>query len=155
MRRHVDAETPPEDDAQAIELQKILKVLLPIRKQRLSRSERQQRQQEQQLLLSQQALSKGEQKLADDQQRYQMTTAAFLPAHQGKDISLIALNGAIDDEKQQRNDMLHQQQQVEILDSATQKEQLRSEEALRNVQRCQRDVEKIEYLLQNSEISRS
>lgn len=155
MRRHVDAETPPEADAQAVELQKILKVLLPIRKQRLSRSERQQRQQEHALQQCQQALREGEEKLADDRQHYQATTAAFLPDHQGKETAPGALNSALDGEQQQREEMLRQQQQLSVLESAARQQQARSEEALREVQRCQRDVEKINYLLQNSEVTGS
>ncbi|ORM69896.1 hypothetical protein HA48_18525 [Pantoea wallisii] len=155
MRRHVDAETPADTDAQAVELQKILQVLLPIRKQRLSRSERQQRQQEQKLQLCQQAQRMGEQQLADHSRRYQTTSAAFLPQHQGKQTPLHALNAAIEDEQQKRDDMQQQQQQVERLASASLQQQAHSEAALCHVRRCQRDVEKIEYLLQNSEVIRS
>ena len=155
MRRHIDAETPAEVDAQAVELHKVLQVLLPIRQQRLRRSERQQRQQAQHLQQCQQAQQIGEQQLADHALRYQATSAAFLPQHQGQQTALQALKSAIEDEQQQRDDMLRQQQQVETLAAASRQQQARSEAAVRHVQRCQRDVEKIEYLLQHSEGTRS
>ncbi|QKJ86339.1 hypothetical protein PMPD1_1380 [Paramixta manurensis] len=151
MRRHVDVETPPEADAQALELHNVLKVLLPIRKQRLSRSERLQRQQQQQLQVCHQQHHDGEQLLQGQSQRYQETVAAFVPQHQGKIEPLNELRDALQTEQQQRDDVLRQRQQIVVLENATQAQQQRVDEALQVVQRCQRDVEKIEYLLQNNE----
>ncbi len=151
MRRHVDPETPPDEDTQAIELRHVLKVLLPIRKQRLSRSERQQRQQEKQLQQCQQDCLNGEQTLQQQRQHYLETVAAFAPQHQGKKQPMNLLRGALDNEQSERDGVLRQQQQLITLDAAALAQQARVNEAQQTVKCCQRDVEKIEYLLTQNE----
>lgn len=147
MRRHIDTETPADIDPREQELQRVLSVLLPIRKQRLNRSERLQRKQKQQLQQSQQTYHHGTQQLQQSQQRYQQTVDAFAKAHQGKSEPQIQLYDAINIEQRQRTDLLCQQQQVTLLQQDMQKQELLTDDAQREVQRNQRGVEKIEYLL--------
>lgn len=154
MRRHIDTEMPADIDPREQELQRVLSVLLPIRKQRLNRSERLQRKQKQQLQQSQQTYHHSTQQLQQSQQRYQQTVDAFAEAHQGKSEPQSQLYDAINTEQRQRTDMLSQQQQVTLLQQDMQKQQLLTDDAQREVQRNQRDVEKIEYLLNISEVAK-
>lgn len=154
MRRHIDTETPADIDPREQELQRVLSVLLPIRKQRLNRSERLQRKQKQQLQQSQQTYHHGTQQLQQSQQRYQQTVDTFAKAHQGKSEPQRQLYDAINTEQRQRTDLLCQQQQVTLLQQDMQKQQLLTDDAQREVQRNQRDVEKIEYLLKISGVTK-
>lgn len=148
MRRHIDAETPAEPDLQAEELHRILKVLLPIRKQRLSRSERMQRAEAAKLAVCHQALSAGELQLTEQQQHYSTASQLVNAQHVGQTEALSKLREALNDEQTRRGAVQHQQGQLLHLDADRQLQQQHNESAQRDVLLRQREVEKVEYLLQ-------
>jgi|SRR5471030_216431 len=148
MRRHIDAETPPEPDLQAEELHRILKILLPIRKQRLSRSERMQRAEAAKLVASQQALNAGEQQLLEQQQHYSTASELVNAQHVGQTEALSTLRKALNDEQSRRGAVQQQHHQVRQLGADHQTQQQHNDRAQRDVLLRQREVEKVEYLLQ-------
>jgi len=155
MRRHIDAETPPEPDLQAEELHRILKVLLPIRKQRLSRSERLQRAEAAKLVACDHALSAGEVKLTEHREHYSTASELVDAQHVGQTEALNQLRKALNDEQSRRLAVLQQQHQLVQLDADRQQQQQQNENAQRDVTLRQREVEKVEYLLQQHQGNQS
>lgn len=153
MRRHSLPEPEAEIDAAAAELQRTLNLLLPVRRQRLSRSERQQRAQEQALQSLVDETRQTEQRLTEKRSVYQQIRTAFMQKNGGIQQEKFLLERALQAEQQAAGLVdnerltLHQlaQQQVE--------QQQRVEQARQETRLRQRDVEKLEYLLQQNEVT--
>ncbi|RWR00983.1 hypothetical protein ED28_16165 [[Pantoea] beijingensis] len=148
MRRHIDPETPPEPDLQAEELQRILKILLPIRKQRLSRSERVQRAEAAKLVACDRALIEGEQQLVGQRQEYRTVNTMVEEQYVGRTEALSTLRNVLNKEQTSHQMVLQQEIHLVQLDADRQQQQQKNENAQRDVALRQREVEKVEYLLQ-------
>lgn len=153
MRRHSPPEPEAEIDAAAAELQRTLHLLLPIRRQRLSRSERQQREQEQALQAVFEESRQTERRLTEKRDAYQQLRATFMQTNGGVQQQKFLLERALQAEQQAAELVdseclnLHQlaQQKVE--------QQQRVEQAQQETRLRQREVEKLEYLLEQSEVT--
>lgn len=153
MRRHSPPEPEAEVDAAAAELHRTLNLLLPIRRQRLSRSERQQRAEEQALQAVIEETHQTEQRLAEKRGAYQQIRATFMQNNGGVQQQKFLLERALQSEQQAAEQVdnerlsLHQlaQQQIE--------QQQRVEQAQQETRLRQRDVEKLEYLLEQNEVT--
>jgi multidrug resistance efflux pump len=151
MRRHIDAETPLSPDPQQVSLEQVLNTLLPIRRRRLRHCEREQRQHEQHLRRCQQAVELGEQQLAEQKIGYLQLRNDFVPQHAGVTQPLNDLRETLDVEKTTRAGVIQQIQRTQQLQEEVQQQQARLNDAQLAVQRCQRDIEKMEYLLNQNQ----
>ncbi|AIR65718.1 hypothetical protein [Cedecea neteri] len=151
MRRYSEAETPLSPDPQQVALEQMLTLLLPIRRRRLRRCESEHRQHEQQLRRCQQAVEQGEQQLAEQKIGYLQLRNDFVPQHAGVMQPLNDLRETLDVEKSSRAGVIQQIQHTHQLQEEVQQQQERLTAAQSAVQRCQRDIEKMEYLLNQNQ----
>lgn len=147
MRRHIDVETPHSSDPQLVALEQVLNTLLPIRRRRLRHCEREQRQLEQQLQRCQAAVEEGNQLLEEKKIGYLQLRNDFVPRHAGITRPLNDLRKTLDVEKTNHAGVIQQIQHTHRLQEEVQQQQARLNDAQLAVQRCQRDIEKMEYLL--------
>lgn len=147
MRRYNNVESDIEEESPTAELERTLNILLPIRRQRLSRSERLQREQERALRQVQEQEEQAEVTLVEEQQRYREIRDSFDDNNLGQQRTY-QLERAIQHEQQasdrvgeQRNHLLH-------LGIEEEAQQQRVVEAQQETRLRQRDVEKLEYLLE-------
>ena len=154
MRRHRNPDDDLVVEESGIELQKAFALLLPIRRQRLRRSERQQRQAEQALRDTVTHGERIERALGEQQTHYLALREAFADRHmegtQKQERLMQGLNQersaceAVAGHKNALTQSQHQQRQrAEYL-----------EQAQRDTQARQRDLEKLEYMIQESEVLR-
>lgn len=151
MRRHIDAETPLSPDPQRVALEQVLNTLLPIRRRRLRHCEREQRQHEQQLQRCRVAVEEGHQRLEEKKIGYLQLRNNFVPQHAGITQALNDLRETLDVEKTTRAGVIQQVQHTQQLQEEVQQQQARLNDVQLAVQRCQRDIEKIEYLLNQNQ----
>lgn len=151
MRRHIDAETPLSPDPQWVALEQVLNTLLPIRRRRLRHCEREQRQHEQQLQRYHDDAEQSNQALAEKKIGYLQLRNDFVPQHAGITQPLNDLRETLDVEKSSRAGVIQQIQQTHQLHEKVQQQQERVTAAQLAVQRCQRDIEKMEYLLNQNQ----
>lgn len=151
MRRHIDAETPLSPDPQRVALEQVLNTLLPIRRRRLRHCEREQRQHEQQLQRCRVAVEDGHQRLEEKKIGYLQLRNDFVPQHAGVTQPLNDLRETLDVEKTTRAGVIQQIQHTHQLQEEVQQQQARLNDAQLAVQRCQRDIEKMEYLLNQNQ----
>ena len=151
MRRHIDAETPLSPDPQLLALNQVLNTLLPIRRRRLRRCEREQHEQECQLTRTRDAAGKSRQLLEEKKLGYLQLREAFVPQYSGVIQPLNDLRETLDVEKTTRAGVIQQIQHTHQLQEEAQQQQARLNDAQLAVQRCQRDIEKMEYLLNQNQ----
>lgn len=153
MRRHSPPEPEAEIDAAAAELHRTLHLLLPIRRQRLSRSERQQRAQEQALQAVLEETCQTERRLTEKREAYQQLRATFMQTNGGVQQQKFLLERALQAEQQAAE--LVDSERLNLHQLAQQKveQQQRVEQAQQETRLRQREVEKLEYLLEQSEVT--
>lgn len=150
MRRRINVEADIAETSAAEELQKTFALLLPIRRQRLNRSERQQREQEQALRRADQQCDTAQQQLGVCQQHYQQLRDSFANGMRKQEQlqqGLAHERQAGDAVQGKKRELAHCQQQQTA-------QQQRLERAQQETRSRQRDVEKLEYLMQESEALR-
>lgn len=152
MRRHTLPEPDYDENADGEMLARTLNLLLPIRRQRLSRSERQQREAEKALRALDAKTTEAEQQLRQKQHDYQQRRDAFATENCGKHQAKYRLERAIEQEQQAagRVDAVRQTLQQLAQQRAAQAEQVAL--AQQETRQRQRDVEKLDYLLQQKEV---
>jgi len=148
MRRHANPEPEPAADPASQELKRTLNLLLPIRRQRLNRSERQQREQEQALRQLEQQTDEGLVQLSAQQQGYQQLKTAFARDNCGVRQASYRLERAVQKEQRALKDVQQQQLRLHALKQDHLEQQTRVEEAQQETRQRQREVEKLSYLLQ-------
>lgn len=150
MRRHSQPEPEEEVDASAAELQRTLNLLLPIRRQRLNRSERQQREQEQALQAVKDKTTLTEQHLAERQGDYQQIRSTFMHNNGGVQQAKFRLERALQAEQQAADKVDNERLNLHQLAEQQQHQQVQVEHARQATRQRQREVEKLEYLLQEA-----
>lgn len=154
MRRH----PLPDDDIIATDtgadLQQAFALLLPIRRQRLRRSERQQREAEQALRETEQQISENEQQLEAAQQHYQQLRANFAGQHQAGLQKQERLQQGLAQERQASDEVSGQRNQLSQRRTQQVNQQQQVQHAQQQTQARLRDVEKLEYLIEHSEALR-
>ena len=150
MRHRINIEADIAETSDAEALQQAFALLLPIRRQRLNRSERQQREQEQALRDADEQCDAAQQQLGVRQQHYRQLRDSFANGMRKQE----QLQQGLDHERQagdavqgQKRELAHCQQQQTA-------QQQRLEQAQQETRARQRDVEKLEYLMQESEALR-
>ncbi|MDX6915035.1 type III secretion protein [Pectobacterium carotovorum] len=137
----------PHNTERDAELQTVLNLLMPIRRQRLSRSERQQRQEEQQLI-----------RIAEQQRHHQKQVDALQQASQtqrdqftretlGQRQTLENLKKRLAAEQRLLGDIATETQQVRASQQQHRDQQRQVDNARDATRQCQKAVEKLEYLL--------
>ncbi|WP_380184345.1 type III secretion protein [Kalamiella sp. sgz302252] len=148
MRRYVNPEPEPAADATAEELRRTLNLLLPIRRQRLNRSEREQREREQALReLEEQTARAGEQ-LHERQLGYRQLRAGFAQQNCGVRQASYLLERSLEQEQQALKKVHSGELKMQELNQAQLAQQQRVAEARQQTKLRQREVEKLEFLLQ-------
>ncbi|WP_034913231.1 MULTISPECIES: hypothetical protein [Erwinia] len=148
MRRHANPEPEIEADAAAIELQKTLNMLLPIRRQRLNRSERQQREQERALQQVIDKTAEGEVRLTQRQQDYQQIRQGFDGKNRGISQAKFRLDRALESEHQALERVDNERLGLHQLAVEQRERQSKVEQAQQETRLRMREMEKLEYLLQ-------
>lgn len=148
MRRHANPEPEPVVDTVAVELQRTLNMLLPIRRQRLNRSERQQREHEQRLTQLETQTDRAGERLNEYQQGYQQLRAGFAAQNCGVHQAIYLLEHALEQEQQALKKVHGERLTLEELAQARLVQQQHVEAARQETRQRQRDVEKLEFLLQ-------
>lgn len=148
MRRYVNPEPEPVADVAAVELRRTLDLLLPIRRQRLNRSERQQREQEQTLRQLETQTDRAGEQLNERRQGYQQLRAGFAAQNCGVRQASYLLERALEQEQQALKKVHSGQLKLHELTQAQHDQQQRVEAARQETRQRQRDVEKLEFLLQ-------
>ncbi|MEH2921548.1 type III secretion protein [Samsonia erythrinae] len=137
----------PHNAERDAELQSVLNLLMPIRRQRLSRSERQQRQEEQRLV-----------KIAEQQHHHQQQVDALRQASQtqrdqfvrethGQSQTLENLKKHLAAEQHLLSEIATQTQQVQATQQQHREQQRQVDDARYATRQCQKAVEKLEFLL--------
>nr|WP_113865250.1 type III secretion protein [Brenneria salicis]NMN91786.1 hypothetical protein [Brenneria salicis ATCC 15712 = DSM 30166]RBP65853.1 hypothetical protein DES54_104118 [Brenneria salicis ATCC 15712 = DSM 30166]RLM31884.1 type III secretion protein [Brenneria salicis ATCC 15712 = DSM 30166] len=137
----------PHDQTEPNELQATLNLLLPIRRQRLSRSERQQHQEEQMLIRIEEQHQAHQQQLATLRQDCRQQRSAFIQQVQGRQQSLDDLKKQLADEQRLLQAIGAEIQQCETSQQQHQNQQNQVETARQTTHQCQKAVEKLEFLL--------
>ncbi|MCU5773676.1 type III secretion system protein [Erwiniaceae bacterium BAC15a-03b] len=147
MRRHINVESdiPEVSDTEA--LQKTFALLLPIRRQRLNRSERAQREQERALQAADSQSAAAQQQLARHQQHYQQLRDSFAAGLQQQE----NLRQELHQERQAGEAVLGQKRELINCQQQQSDQQQRLSEAQQETRSRQRELEKLEYLMQESE----
>lgn len=153
MRRHSPPEPEAEIDAAAAELHRTLNLLLPIRRQRLSRSERQQRIQEQALHAVEDETRQTEQRLTEKRSDYQQIRATFMQNNGGVQQQKFLLERALQAEQQAAERVDNERLNLHQLAQQKVEQQQRVAQAQQETRLRQRDVEKLEYLLEQNEVT--
>jgi len=154
MRRH----PPPDNDIiepdTAAGLQQAFSLLLPIRRQRLRRSERLQREAEQALRDAERHTGEAEVLLEQAQARYRTLRDSFAQKHQAGVQKQERLVEGLAHERQASDAVFGQRNQLQQC-RTQQVEQLHQvQHAQQQTQARLRDVEKLEYLMEHSEALR-
>lgn len=151
MRQRINPIEEPATEDPAAGLRAAFALLLPIRRQRLRRSERQQRQHEQQLERLRAEEKAASQQLTQRQSDYQTLRAGFDAAYLGHQ-PLSQLQRGLQKEGKAAEAVQHQR--LAVRDSAAQcamqSEQLAA--ARMETQQRQRELEKLEMLMQENEV---
>lgn len=152
MRRHQLPEPDLEVSTDGETLARTLNLLLPIRRQRLSRSERQQRDAENALRSLEMKALETEQDLAQKQADYQQLRDTFAANNCGKHQAKYRLERAIEQEQQAAGRVEAVRQTLNQLAQQQTAQRERVETAQQETRQRLRDVEKLEYLLQQKEV---
>lgn len=137
----------PHNTERDAELQAILNLLMPIRRQRLSRSERQQRQEEQQLLRIAEQQRQQQQQVEALQQASQTQRDQFARETQGQPHSLETLKKRLAAEQRLIGEIATETQAVQATQQQHGDQQRQVDNARNATRQCQKAVEKLEYLL--------
>ncbi|PWC22415.1 type III secretion protein [Brenneria roseae subsp. roseae] len=137
----------PHDRSEPNELQTTLNLLLPIRRQRLSRSERQLRQETLTLTRIENQSLAHQRQLAALQQDCQRQRSAFTHQVQGRQQSLDNLKKRLADEQRLLHALETETRQHEASLQQHRDQQQQVETARQTTRRCQKAVEKLEFLL--------
>ncbi|URQ61340.1 hypothetical protein LQ939_02970 [Pantoea alhagi] len=151
MRQRINPIEEPAPEDPAASLRDTFALLLPIRRQRLRRSEREQRQHEQQLEHLRAEARRADEQLTQRQSDYQRLRAGFDTAYLGHQ-PFSRLQRGLQQEERAAGAVQRQRQAVceSAAQCAAQSEKLaaaRSETQLR-----QRELEKLEMLMQENEV---
>lgn len=151
MRQRINPVEELATDDPAAGLREAFALLLPIRRQRLRRSERQQRQHEQQLERLREEERAAAEQLAERQNSYQTLRAGFDADYLGHQ-PLSQLQRGLQQEDRAAEAVQQQRQAVResAAQCAAQSEQLTSARA--ETQLRQRELEKLEMLMQENEV---
>lgn len=147
MRRHINTESDIEVTSEAEELQKTFALLLPIRRQRLSRSERIQRQEERALHEAGEKTEEAHGLLKESQQQYREVRDGFDGKHTGQQLKQEKLMQGLEEERAAGEHVVGQQRQLVECQNAQQQQQHRVSEAQQDTRARQRDLEKLEFLM--------
>lgn len=137
----------PHNTERDAELQTVLNLLMPIRRQRLSRSERQQRQEEQQLLRIAEQQRHHQQQVEALQQASQTQRDQFARETQGQCQTLENLKTRLAAEQRLLGEIATETQQVQATQQQHHDQQRQVDHARDATRQCQKAVEKLEYLL--------
>ncbi|WCG81413.1 type III secretion protein [Pectobacterium sp. A5351] len=137
----------PHNTERDTELQAVLNLLMPIRRQRLSRSERQQRQEEQQLIRIAQQQRHHQQQVDTLQQASQTQRDQFARETQGQSHTLENLKKHLATEQRLLGEIATEMQQVQATQQQHRDQQRQVDSARDVTRQCQKAVEKLEYLL--------
>ena len=153
MRRHPQPDNDIEPD-DADDLQQAFALLLPIRRQRLRRSERQQRETERALREAENHRLSAETALENGQQAYQTLREGFADRHQAGVQKQEQLMQGLAQERHASEAVARQRGQLARSHQTMQDQQHALRQAQQETQARLRDVEKLEYLMQQSEALR-
>lgn len=148
MRRYANPEPEPVADPAAAELRRTLDLLLPIRRQRLNRSERQQREREQALRQLAEKTTRADERLDESRQGYRELKAGFAQQNCGVRQASYLLERALEQEQQALKKVHSGRLALQALHQARLAQQQCVEEARQETRLRQREVEKLEFLLQ-------
>ncbi len=138
-----DDEFSPHEDS----LQQALRILIPIRRQRLTRAQRHQRQLQAQLQLAEERQQIHQQQLAQQRQHYQQQRDGFRQGYTSPETLTRQLNAelhALQATERQQQQYQHAQQQCEQAGHAVAK-------AAQQLHAQQKALEKLEYLSEQRE----
>ncbi|MEL7631104.1 type III secretion protein [Pectobacterium aroidearum] len=137
----------PHNTERDAELQTVLNLLMPIRRQRLSRSERQQRQEEQQLIRIAEQQQRHQQQVDALQQTSQTQRDQFARDTQGQRQTLENLKKRLAAEQRLLGEIAAETQQIQAAQQQHHDQQHQVDHAREATRQCQKAVEKLEYLL--------
>ncbi|WP_437216875.1 type III secretion protein [Pectobacterium sp. LFLA-215] len=137
----------PHNTERDAELQTVLNLLMPIRRQRLSRSERQQRQEEQQLKRIAQQQQHHEQQVELLRQASQAQRDQFATETQGQRHTLENLKKRLAAEQRLLSAIATETQQAQATQQQHHDQQRQVDHARDATRQCQKAVEKLDYLL--------
>ncbi|MCU1788141.1 type III secretion protein [Pectobacterium polaris] len=137
----------PHNTERDAELQTVLNLLMPIRRQRLSRSERQQRQEEQQLTRIAEQQRHHQQQVEALRQASQTQRDQFARETQGQSQTLENLKKRLAAEQRLLGEIATETQQVQATQQQHHDQQRQVDHARDTTHQCQKAVEKLEYLL--------
>lgn len=136
-----------QQDSQLESLQQALNVLMPIRRQRLSRAQRQQRQHQTRLAEAQAQQQAEEEQLVQDQQHYQLQRERL----QQQQSSREKLTRHVNNELSALQAVGQQQQQCQQAEQSCHQAAYALEQATEWTREQQKAVEKLEYLSEHLE----
>ncbi|MGG8125635.1 type III secretion system protein [Klebsiella aerogenes] len=136
-----------QQDSQLESLQQALNVLMPIRRQRLSRAQRQQRQHQTRLAEAQAQQQAEEEQLVQDQQHYQLQRERL----QQQQSSREKLTRHVNNELSALQAVGQQQQQCQQAEQSCHQAAYMLEQATEWTREQQKAVEKLEYLSEHLE----
>ncbi|ASY77375.1 type III secretion protein [Pectobacterium polaris] len=137
----------PHNTERDAELQTVLNLLMPIRRQRLSRSERQQRQEEQQLIRIAEQQRHHQQQVEALRQASQTQRDQFARETQGQSQTLENLKKNLAAEQRLLGEIATETQRVQATQQQHHDQQRQVDHARDTTRQCQKAVEKLEYLL--------
>ncbi|KHN92154.1 type III secretion protein [Pectobacterium actinidiae] len=137
----------PHNTERDAELQTVLNLLMPIRRQRLSRSERQQRQEEQQLIRIAEQQRHHQQQVDMLRQASQTQRDQFAQETQGRPQTLENLKKRLTAEQRLLSEIATETQQVQATQQQRHNQQCQVDRARDATRQCQKAVEKLDYLL--------
>ncbi|MDY4313614.1 type III secretion protein [Pectobacterium actinidiae] len=137
----------PHNTERDAELQTVLNLLMPIRRQRLSRSERQQRQEEQQLIRIAEQQRHHQQQVDMLRQASQTQRDQFTQETQGRPQTLENLKKRLTAEQRLLSEIATETQQVQATQQQHHNQQCQVDRARDATRQCQKAVEKLDYLL--------
>ncbi|TKY83834.1 type III secretion protein [Pectobacterium polonicum] len=137
----------PHNTERDAELQGVLNQLMPIRRQRLSRSERQQRQEEQQLIRIAEQQRHHQQQVEVLRQASHTQRDQFAQETQGQRQTLENLKKHLAAEQRLLGEIAAEAQQVQATQQQHDDQQRQVDHARHTTCQCQKAVEKLEYLL--------
>ncbi|GKW01825.1 type III secretion protein [Pectobacterium carotovorum] len=137
----------PHNTERDAELQTVLNLLMPIRRQRLSRSERQQRQEEQQLIRIAEKQRHHQQQVEALRQASQTQRDQFARETQGQCQTLENLKTRLAAEQRLLGEIATEMQQAQATQQHHHDQQRLVDHARNATRQCQKAVEKLDYLL--------
>ncbi|MEQ9745880.1 type III secretion protein [Pectobacterium actinidiae] len=137
----------PHNTERDAELQTVLNLLMPICRQRLSRSERQQRQEEQQLIRIAEQQRHHQQQVDMLRQASQTQRDQFAQETQGRPQTLENLKKRLTAEQRLLSEIATETQQVQATQQQHYNQQCQVDRARDATRQCQKAVEKLDYLL--------